>query len=130
MELKKYIIKLFALNYIVPFAGKTISFTRSANIIFPLMLIGGLIVCDELYSWLYVVLPLLAVACFFGFGYFHFCPLTDKDYPLLDDTQRWQYEAFQRRVTLETKSYNAQWVLWVNPLAIAITLIILFTLIL
>ena len=130
MELKKYIIKLFALNYIVPLAGKTISFTRSANIIFPLMLIGGLIVCDELYSWLYVVLPLLAVACFFGFGYFHFCPLTDKDYPLLDDTQRWQYEAFQRRVTLEPKSYNAQWVLWVNPLAIAITLIILFTLIL
>ena len=130
MELKKYIIKLFALNYIVPFAGKTISFTRSANIIFPLMLIGGLIVCDELYSWLYAVLPLLAVACFFGFGYFHFCPLTDKDYPLLDDTQRWQYEAFQRRVTLEPKSYNAQWVLWVNPLAIAITLIILFTLIL
>ena len=130
MELKKYIIKLFALNYLVPFAGKTISFTRSANIIFPLMLIGGVIVCDELYSWLYVVLPLLAVACFFGFGYFHFCPLTDKDYPLLDDTQRWQYEAFQRRVTLEPKSYNAQWVLWVNPLAIAITLIILFTLIL
>ena len=130
MELKKYIIKLFSLNYIVRFAGKTISFTRSANIIFPLMLIGGLIVCDELYSWLYVVLPLLAVACFFGFGYFHFCPLTDKDYPLLDDTQRWQYEAFQRRVTLEPKSYNAQWVLWVNPLAIAITLIILFTLIL
>lgn len=130
MELKKYIIKLFALNYIVPFAGKTISFTRSANIIFPLMLIGGLIVCDELYSWLYVVLPLLAVACFFGFGYFHFCPLTDEDYPLLDDNQRWQYEAFQRRVTLEPKSYNAQWVLWVNPLAIAITLIILFTLIL
>ncbi len=130
MELKKYIIKLFALNYIVPFAGKTISFTRSANIIFPLMLIGGLIVCDELYSWLYAVLPLLAVACFFGFGYFHFCPLTDKDYPLLDNTQRRQYEAFQQRITPETKSYNAQWVLWVNPLAIAITLIILFTLIL
>ena len=130
MEIRKHIIKLFALSYIVPFAGKTISFTRSANIIFPLMLIGGLIVCDELYSWLYAVLPLLAVACFFGFGYFHFCPLTDKDYPLLDDTQRWQYEAFQRRVTPEPKSYNAQWVLWVNPLAIAITLIILFTLIL
>ena len=130
MEFRKYIIKLFALNYIVPFAGKTISFTRSANIIFPLMLIGGLIVCDELYSWLYAVLPLLAVACFFGFGYFHFCPLTDKDYPLLDNTQRRQYEAFQQHVTPETKSYNAQWVLWVNPLAIAITLIILFTLIL
>ena len=128
MEIRKHIIKLFALNYIVPFAGKTRSFTRSANIILPLILIGGLIVCAELYSWLYVVLPLLAVACFFGFGYFHFCPLTDKDFSLLDDTQRWQYEAFQRCVTSEPKSYNARWVVWVNPLAIA--LVLLFTLIL
>ena len=128
MEIRKHIIKLFALNYIVPFAGKTRSFTRSANIILPLILIGGLIVCAELYSWPYVVLPLLAVACFFGFGYFHFCPLTDKDFSLLDDTQRWQYEAFQRRVTSEPKSYNARWVVWVNPLAIA--LVLLFTLIL
>lgn len=128
MEIIKHIIKLFALNYIVPFAGKTRSFTRSANIILPLILIGGLIVCAELYSWLYVVLSLLAVACFFGFGYFHFCPLTDKDFSLLDDTQRWQYEAFQRRVTSEPKSYNARWVVWVNPLAIA--LVLLFTLIL
>nr|WP_314803511.1 hypothetical protein [uncultured Capnocytophaga sp.] len=128
MEIRKHIIKLFALNYIVPFAGKTRSFTRSANIILPLILIGGLIVCAELYSWLYVVLPLLAVACFFGFGYFHFCPLTDKDFSLLDDTQHWQYEAFQRRVTSEPKSYNACWVVWVNPLAIA--LVLLFTLIL
>ena len=128
--MRKHIIKLFALSYIVPFAGKIRSFTRSANIILPLILIGGLIVCAELYSWLYILLPLLAVACFFGFGYFYFCPLTDKDFPLLDDIQRWQYEAFQRRVTPEPKSYNAQWVLWVNPLAITITLTILFTLIL
>lgn len=128
--MRKYIIKLFALSYIVPFAGKTRSFTRSANIIFPLMPAGGLIVCAELYSWLCVLLPLLALACFFGFGYFYFYPLTDKDFSLLDDTQRWQYEAFQRCVTSEPKSYNAQWVLWVNPLAIVITLIILFTLIL
>ena len=99
--MRKHIIKLFALSYIVPFAGKIRSFTRSANIILPLILIGGLIVCAELYSWLYILLPL-----------------------------RWQYEAFQRRVTPEPKSYNAQWVLWVNPLAIAITLTILFTLIL
>ena len=128
--MRKYIIKLFALSYIVPFAGKTRSFTRSANIIFPLMLVGGLIVCAELYSWLYVLLPLLALACFFGFGYFYFYPLTDKDFTLLDETQRWQYEVFQRRVTSEPKSYNAQWVLWVNSLAIVIALIILFTLIL
>jgi hypothetical protein len=128
--MRKYIIKLFALNYIVSFGKRTKRFTRSANIIFPLMLVGGLIVCAELYSWLYVLLPLLALACFFGFGYFYFYPLTDKDFSLLDDTQCWQYEVFQRRVTPEPKSYNAYWVLWVNPLAIVIALIILFTLIL
>ena len=72
MEIRKYIIKLFALSYIVPFAGKTRSFTRSANIILPLILIGGLIVCAELYSWLYVVLPLLAVAL--GTFTFHLSP--------------------------------------------------------
>lgn len=128
--MRKHIIKLFALNYIVPFGKKTKSFTRSANIIFPLMLAGGLIVCAELYSWLCVLLPLLALACFFGFGYFYSYPLTDKDFSLLDDTQRWQYEAFRRRVATEPKSYNAYWVLWVNPLAIVIALTILFTLIL
>lgn len=130
MEIRKYIIKLFALNYIVPFAGKTRSFTRSANIILPLILIGGLIVCAELYSWLYILLPLLAVACFFGFGYFHFSPLTKADILLMDSTQCWQYGQLLGDNSNPPTQYNARWVVWVNPLAIAITLIILFTLIL
>lgn len=128
--MRKYIIKLFALSYIVSFGGKTRSFTRSANIIFPLMLVGGLIVCAELYSWLCVLLPLLALACFFSFGYFHFFPLTNKDFSLLDNSQRWQYEVLQSPVISEPKSYNVRWVLWVNPIATVITLILLFTLIL
>ena len=128
--MRKYIIKLFALSYIVSFGGKTRSFTRSANIIFPLMLVGGLIVCAELYSWLCVLLPLLALACFFIFGYFHFFPLTNKDFSLLDNSQRWQYEVLHSPVISEPKSYNVRWVLWVNPIATVITLILLFTLIL
>ncbi|MEB3005771.1 hypothetical protein [Capnocytophaga sp. G2] len=128
--MRKYIIKLFALSYIVSFGGKTRSFTRSANIIFPLMLVGGLIVCAELYSWLCVLLPLLALACFFSFGYFHFFPLTNKDFSLLDNSQRWQYEVLHSPVISEPKSYNVRWVLWVNPIATVITLILLFTLIL
>ena len=128
--MRKYIIKLFALSYIVSFGGKTRSFTRSANIIFPLMLVGGLIVCAELYSWLCVLLPLLALACFFSFGYFHFFPLTNKDFSLLDNSQRWQYEVLHSRVISDPKSYNVRWVLWVNPIATVITLILLFTLIL
>ena len=126
--MRKYIIKLFALSYIVSFGGKTRSFTRSANIIFPLMLVGGLIVCAELYSWLCVLLPLLALACFFSFGYFF--PLTNKDFSLLDNSQRWQYEVLHSPVISEPKSYNVRWVLWVNPIATVITLILLFTLIL
>ena len=130
MEIRKHIIKLFALSYIVPFAGKTRSFTRSANIILPLILIGGLIVCAELYSWLYVVLPLLAVACFFGFGYFHFSPLTKANIPLMDSTQCWQYQQLLGDNSNTPTQYNARWVVWVNPLAIAIALVLLFTLIL
>ena len=128
--MRKYIIKLFALSYVVPFAGKTRSFTRSANIILPLILIGGLIVCAELYSWLYVVLPLLAVACFFGLGYFHFSPLTKADIPLMDSTQSWQYQQLLGDNSNPPTQYNARWVVWVNPLAIAIALVLLFTLIL
>lgn len=128
--MRKYIIKLFALSYVVPFAGKTRSFTRSANIILPLILIGGLIVCAELYSWLYILLPLLAVACFFGFGYFHFSPLTKVDIPLMDSTQCWQYQQLLGDNSNPPTQYNARWVVWVNPLAIAITLVLLFTLIL
>ncbi len=130
MEIRKHIIKLFALSYIVPFAGKTRSFTRSANIILPLILIGGLIVCAELYSWLYILLPPLALACFFGFGYFYFYPLTKADIPLMDSTQCWKYQQLLGDNSNTPTQYNARWVVWVNPLAIAIALVLLFTLIL
>ncbi|MFC2355268.1 MAG: hypothetical protein ACFNLQ_07315, partial [Capnocytophaga ochracea] len=94
-----------------------------------LKLIGRLIVCTEPYSLLYTLLTLLIVACFFGFGYFLFCPITNKDFYSLDDTQRWQYETLCRCSSPEPKSYNACWVLWLNPVATAITLVLLFTLI-
>lgn len=123
--MRHFIIKFFALDYIVSFFGKKINFTRSANIIFPLMLLcGSLILADKPLTSSVMILAfcLLGVALFLGFGYFRLFPLKAKDAKYFDEVQLFCWYFFHNKTSKEPKKINSWWALWLNPILIAVFL--------
>ncbi|GIM52022.1 hypothetical protein CAPN004_10520 [Capnocytophaga cynodegmi] len=123
--MRKAIIKFFALDYKIFIFGRVVSFTRSANVIFPLVVFNGLLAVKEnvpLELSLFAFI-LLALAMFFGFIYFDIKPLKDSDYDYFDEVQKsiWDYK--EKGIVRPTKC-NGTWVFWVNPLSIVIFLIL------
>lgn len=125
--MRKQIIALFALDYKVFIFGRLVSWTRSANIIFPLMLLCGLLTISDsttAHCLTPVAYCLLGMALFFGFVYFRIKPLQETDYDYFDQVQRfmWDYKNFNKPEPL--KKYNSALAFWVNPLAILIVLLL------
>nr|DAF21618.1 MAG TPA: hypothetical protein [Caudoviricetes sp.] len=123
--MRKWIIKLFALDYIVNVGGTKVNFTRSANIIFPSLLgTMTLSACHSPLWWIAALITLIGV--FFGFFYFKFKPLNSSDIHYFDDCQLYSWWVFnKRRHVPELRNFNGTWVLTVNPIAIMIFLSIL-----
>lgn len=125
--MRKFVIKFFALDYIVRVFGSTYNWTRSANIIFPLFILAGMCLLSELYVLLYIMLCLIAVAVFFGFVYFQLFPLTENDRKYFDDVQRWQFNRYyniQQKIDIKT---NSIWCLLSNIIFIVLFLVYYFT---
>ncbi len=125
--MRKFVIKFFALDYIVRVFGSTYNWTRGANIIFPLFILAGMCLLSELYVLLYIMLCLIAIAVFFGFAYFQLFPLTENDREYFDDVQRWQ---FNRYYNIQQKIYtktNSIWCLLLNIIFILLFLVYYFT---
>lgn len=125
--MRKFVIKFFALDYIVRIFGSTYNWTRSANIIFPLFILAGMCLLSELYVLLYIILCLIAVAVFFGFAYFQLFPLTENDRKYFDDVQRWQFNRYyniQQQIDIKT---NSVWCLLSNIIFIVLFLVYYFT---
>lgn len=125
--MRKFVIKFFALDYIVRVFGSTYNWTRGANIIFPLFILAGMCLLSELYVLLYIMLCLIAVAVFFGFVYFQLFPLTEKDREYFDDVQRWQFNRYyniQQKIDIKT---NSIWCLLSNIIFIVLFLVYYFT---
>lgn len=129
--MRKQIIKFFAIDYKVFIFGRLVSWTRSANIIFPLFLLCGLLTISDniaAYCLLPIAYSLLAIAVFFGFLYFHLKPLTDSDYDYFDQVQRFMWDYKNGKNPEPLKKYNSTWAFWVNPLAIVLFLTFYFLL--
>lgn len=123
--MRKYIIKFFALDYKVFIFGRLVSWTRSANVIFPLFLLCGLLqTSDSLvaYYLLPIALCLLIFAVFFGFLYFDLKPLKETDYDYFDEVQKFMWDYKNGKNPKPIKKYNGIWVFLVNPLAIILFL--------
>ena len=123
--MRKWIVKLFALDYIVNVGGTKINFTRSANVIFPSLLgTMTLSACHSSLWWIAALITLIGV--FFGFFYFKFKPLNSSDIRYFDDCQLYSWLVFKNhRNVPELRTFNGTWVLIVNPIAIMIFLSIL-----
>lgn len=125
--MRKKITKFFALDYKVFIFGRLVSWTRSANVIFPLFLLCGFLTLND-SPVAYCLLPfaycLLGLALFFGFIYFDLKPLTDADYDYLDEVQRFMYNYKNYRNPEPLEKYNSTWTFWVNPLAVISFLIL------
>ncbi|MFJ1328156.1 hypothetical protein [Capnocytophaga canimorsus] len=126
LDFRKHIIKFFALDYKVFIFGRLVSFTRSANVIFPLVVLCGMLNLSDsgtAYRLLPIAYCLLAIALFFGFVYFRLKPLTQADYDYFDQVQKFIWKARQNKQTPEPKRWNGSWVFWVNPLVVVLFLI-------
>jgi hypothetical protein len=125
--MRKLIIKYFALNYIVRIFGTTQSWTRSANVIFPLFILGGMSLLSELYTSLLVIICLIGIAAFFGFVYFQFFPLTENDIKYFDETQNWQFNRYNNIDDIDNsmKTNSVLVILW-NILFIILFLVYYF----
>lgn len=124
--MRKQIIKFFSLDYKVFIFGRLVSFTRSANIIFPLFLLSGFLTFSEntmAYSLRLFAYCLLAFALFFGFVYFRINPLKQADYDYFDEVQRFMWDFHHNKNPKEPQKYNSVWVALVNPLAIVLFLL-------
>ncbi|GIM49403.1 hypothetical protein [Capnocytophaga stomatis] len=125
--MRKKITKFFALDYKVFIFGRLVSWTRSANVIFPLFLLCGFLTLNDsttAYCLTPVAYCLLGLALFFGFIYFDLKPLTDADYDYLDEVQRFMYDYKNYRNPEPLEKYNSTWTFWVNPLAVISFLIL------
>jgi len=125
--MRKLIIKFFALNYIVQIFGTTQSWTRSANVIFPLFILGGMSLLSELYTSLLVIICLIGVAAFFGFLYFQLFPLTENDRKYFDEAQNWQFNRYNNIDDIDNsvKTNSVLTILW-NILFIILFLVYYF----
>ena len=124
--MRKLIIKFFALDYIVRVFGSTYNWTRGANVIFPLFILGGMSLLSELYTLLLIIICLITIAAFFGFVYFQLFPLTENDRKYFDDVQRWQFNRYyniQQQIDVKT---NSIWCLLSNIIFIALFLVYYF----
>lgn len=120
--MRKQIIEFFALDYKVFIFGRLVSWTRSANIIFPLMLLSGGLTIDE-NPLRFIAYGLLVMALFFGFIYFRIKPLQESDYDYFDEVQRFMWDFHHNKNPKEPQKYNSVWVALVNPLAIVLFLL-------
>lgn len=117
-NMRKLIVKLFALNYIVVLFGKSISFPRAANMIVPALCLAT--VFDS-----YITLLLLIITVSIPFVYFH---LYSVKYNELDKSQKLQYEnASSKYADLyrETIKFKNVHLLLINPVAVIATIIYL-----
>ncbi|MFJ1429474.1 hypothetical protein ACILE2_01550 [Capnocytophaga canimorsus] len=123
MNFRKHIIKFFALDYKVFIFGRLVSFTRSANVIFPLVVLCGYLNLSDKTCLVPTIFAycLLAIALFFGFVYFRLKPLKQVDYDYFDQVQKF---IWKNKQVAQPKRWNGSWVFWVNPLVIILFLII------
>lgn len=127
MDIKKIIINNFALYYRVRLFGKTISFVRSANIIYPLFLITGYV---GIFHENYIELPLflLLVSIIIGFGYFTIKSIEYDDYQKLTKSQKYQYNIFYKYHIDDNKEvFDNVWCLLLNPILTILFLILYFS---
>nr|DAI55968.1 MAG TPA: hypothetical protein [Bacteriophage sp.] len=121
--MRKFLINYFALNYSVKVFGKTVSWVRAANVIFPLFVITGLLMTINT-TIAYCILPILAVSVFCGFVYFEIYPLKETEIDLLDNVQKYSYSIYYNKNNAP-KAYNSLLPLLVNPIIAIIAIIIL-----
>lgn len=120
--MRKFIVKFFALDYIY----KGVTWTRSANIIFPLMLLNMAFGLLDVSDWLqYVGMALLFIALFIGFVYFKIKPLTENDFKYMDKVQLMQYHKFYKSYTEVVVYENTIVSFLVNPIAVLIFILLI-----
>ena len=122
----KQIIKLFALDYTVYMFGRRITWTRSANVIFPLVLLNGLMTLKDVPFFAYLTaVCLLFISLFLGFLYFDIKPLKETDYNYFDKVQKFTWDMYHSNtpVDIEKSPMSKQWVFWVNPVLFTLTLL-------
>lgn len=128
--MRKFIIQFFALDYAVFMFNRRVTWTRSANVIFPLMTLNGLLAVKENVPLELSVsaFVLLALALFFGFLYFDLKPLQPEDYKHFDDVQKFTWEIQQGKHPLEMTEQvqSSTWAFWCNPIAVFIFLILCY----
>ena len=91
--MRKWLVKNFALDYMVSIFGKTYNAPRASRIIYPAFVITGIanLLNDNwptptLFVWFMYLLT--ATSLFFGFVYFRFFPVKWEE---LDEFQKFQY---------------------------------------
>jgi hypothetical protein len=115
--MRKYLIKYFALDYIVRVFGTTQRWVRAANIIFPALMAAA--IAGMVDSWLmWVFLAIFAVAVYFGFFHFLIYPITEKDYEYLDEGQKWTWNLHNQKPNFTLEKYNSQWYFWEIPILV------------
>lgn len=126
--MRKFLVKFFALDYVVRIFGRSVNFTRSANILFPLLLTTMTLYAFNFTYW-WVSFSLFFLASFFGFFYFRIKPLDFEDIDYMDEVQVhiW-FVSNNKRFQSEKTPYNGTWVFFVNPFFIFIFLISFFLL--
>ena len=123
--MRNTLIKLFGLNYRFIFFGKSITFTRSANIIYPSILLLGL--SCELYDrqtnlftmiLMFLMFFEFIMVLFFGFIYFWMFPIKYDETKYLDDVQKFGY-SLKNNTIIDLKDINPTnklWIFFVNPI--------------
>lgn len=120
--MRKILIKYFALSYIARVGGRTITWLRAANVIFPLACANGIFAAKaNLYlfeSGLGIVLLVLFLASiFFGFGYFKIKPIemwNDMDHMSIEQQYMFYKLTVGRAPTsvelyMERNYFNRRW---------------------
>lgn len=128
--MRKTIIKFFALDYKIFIFGRVVSFTRSANVIFPLVVFNGLLAVKEnvpLELSLFAFV-LLALALFFGFIYFDIKPLKEIDYKYFDDVQKFTWDVREGKHPINThyQVFSSKRHLLTTPSSVFIAVILYF----
>ena len=124
--MRSFIVKFFALDYIGRIFGKKYRFTRSANVIFPLLLLAGMLRMFDVSPYIFwSAVGLFFLAAFIGFVYFFIFPLTDKDIRYFDDPQFFQWCVRQKHEALpKIDRYNGAWVVLLIPMLIVVWVVI------
>lgn len=95
--MRKYLINNFALYHRYKFLwlikGSSL---RAPRIIFPLFVISGLVtylnpVWPDIIWWCWLAYVPTLISLYFGFIYFEFYPIKNKDWDLLDEEQKYDF---------------------------------------